>query len=568
MKSRGIIQLTLSCLCILSIFSQVRSGEYEFIRSGDYRGRESLREDAFQIVLDVEDACFEFLNGDWELAKTGDYHGYYYFTIGGPGGGDSRGRWIAEGLPRGTYLVEYYCSYGDYPKDARYRVICSDGVHDIIADMNYKNSGWRRLGEFSIDRVCVVELSDFWTRTGTRLSADALRFTLQDETPAPPETVIPPHIGVCIDDAGGVNPETPGTPIYKMLRLPFKMTFAVMPNLSYTNETAQEIFDKGSEVILHQPMGYIGNPNPGSGWINDNMTLDQVRSEVSKNLDALPHIKGMNNHTGSLVTQQKDKMQVCMEELKKRGLFFYDSRTYTYSAAYDAAKENGLLTGERDLFIDGSSQAESEVLIRSLALRALHAPHIPHLAIGHVRSSTAAALEAVAPELEAMGVEVWPVSRCMSHIVETDFQAGDGNFSCEGSWKTSENDRYSKELHNGFCRDSDQETTSTFTARFTPSLPVKGDYDVYTTWFPEDGVTTQCRVRVCDSLGWREFDLDQSEPLIDWKHLGRFTFKEGSSGVVEFTGRSPENDSFIRADAMKYVYSGEASPCPQAFLLY
>ena len=567
MKSAGIVSLVgiLVLTASLSCFGQPRE---DYLMRGKYRNDFSFPEDAFQLVLDVEDPCFEFLSGEWQLAKTGDYHGYYYFTIDGPGSGDAQGRWIAEGLPQGTYQVEYYRQNGDFPKDARYQVTCSDGVHETITDMNFQEPGWTNLGEFPVNRVCVVTISDYWLTSGTRMSADALRFTLKNEIPPPPETTVPPHIGLCIDDAGGVDPTLSGKPIYRMLRLPFKMTFAVMPNRPYTDETAVEVFKKGSEVILHQPMGYISNPNPGAGWINDDMTLDQVRDEVSKNLDALPHIIGMNNHTGSLVTQQTDKMQVCMEELKKRGLFFYDSRTYTYSVAYDVAKQNGLLAGERDLFIDGSNQAESMNLVRSLAMRALHAPYVPHLAIGHVRSHTAAALEAVAPELQAMGVEVWPISRCMAQLVEADFQPRDCGFCCEGSWISSENDRYSKQLHDGFCRDSTDGATTCSIARFTPSLPEEGDYDVYTTWFSEDGITTGCKIKIYDARGKVEIDLDQTKPIQDWKYLGRFTFLRGTSGCVEFISNSKENDSFMRADAVKFVYAGEAIPPPHTFLLY
>ena len=347
----------------------------------------------FQIVLDVEDPCFETISWNWYLpgTKTGSYLNYYYLAIDGPGTGSGQARWIAEGLPLGNYLVEFY-SDNDideseiYPEDARYQVVSATGVSDLVVNMHNISDGWHPLGNFDINRTCVVNLSDYWTGAGNQLRVDALRFTLNTSLPSPPSTGINPHIGICIDDAGAVNPTQSGQPIYILLRLPFNMTFAVMPLKTYTNQTAEEIYDHSSEVILHQPMGYISSPNPsGSEWIRDNMTLEEVRTVVSNHLDSLPHVVGMNNHTGSLVTQQTDKMQVCMEELKSRNLFFYDSRTFTLSVAYDVAKDNGLLTGERDLFIDGNNKAEAKELIRSLATRALNAPNVTHLAIGHVR---------------------------------------------------------------------------------------------------------------------------------------------------------------------------------------
>lgn len=553
---------------IFPLFIYAQNIHYDYIKPEEFRPDTEIMDETFQVVLDVEDASFEFLSGDWELEKSGNYLGYYYFTIGGPGTGEAKGRWIAEGLPEGNYNIEYYVQYGNYAADARYQIICADGIHNITSNMNYLQAGWKTLGAYPVDRVCVVNISDFWYQGGTELMVDAIRFTLQGDAPDPPVSEISPHIGICIDDAGGVNPSQPGHPIYRMLRLPFKMTFAVMPNRSYTNETAAEIYNRGSEVILHQPMGYISDPNPGSGWINDNMSLEEVRAEISKNLDALPHIAGMNNHTGSLVTQQRDKMQVCMEELKKRNLFFYDSRTYTKSVAYDVAKENGLLTGERDLFIDGSSQSESMALIRSLAERALYAPHVPHLAIGHVRTGTAAALEDVAPELQAMGVEVWPISRCMSQVIEADLEPDGCTLDCTGSWVSSLKDRYSKELRDGICRDSFDGKETISTAKFKPSFPYEGEYDVYSTWCYEDDITTGATVRISGSRGEYEIPLDQSESFPDWKYLGRHIFSKGNEGEVEFLNADPNPGSFLRIDAVKFTYAGEAEPIPDMWLMY
>ena len=45
------------------------------------------------------------------------------------------------------------------------------------------------------------------------------------------------------------------------------MTYAVMPQLKYTNTTAEEVAKFGSEVILHQPMQAITVANPGPGGI-------------------------------------------------------------------------------------------------------------------------------------------------------------------------------------------------------------------------------------------------------------------------------------------------------------
>ena len=533
----------------------------------EYRFEPISADASYQIILDVEDPCFEIFSGNWVLKNTGGFLNYYYFVINGPGTGGGQARWIAEGLPEGNYTIEFYADNGDYASDAQYQVISADGISNLSINMNYVSAGWHTLDTFNINRVCVVNISDYWTGSGTKLSVDALRFTLNSTLPAPPSSVVPPHIGICIDDCGGANPTSSSTPIYKMLRLPFKMTFAVMPYNSYTNQSANEIYNQGSEVILHQPMAAITVPDPGSGGITDSMTLEQVRTTVATNLDSLPHVIGMNNHMGSLITQQSNKMQVCIEELKSRGLFFYDSRTVTTSIAYDKAKENGLLTGERDLFIDGNNKDEAKALIRSLALQALYAPNVPHLAIGHVRTDTADALTEMVPELQAMGVEVWTISKCMAQVVETDYLPSGSSFTTTGSWTNDSNDSYSKQLYDDHSVIvTDPASTHNDTAVFTPSLPYVGEYDIYAIWKADASNAPQIKAVITHKNGVTQIDIDQSQPIKDWFYLGRYPCNAGSASNVTLNDYSCTIPGKIFcADAVKYVYTGPISSSSISF---
>jgi uncharacterized protein len=545
----------------ITVSSQIY--DYDLFNPIEFRyNKTKISDNSYQIILDGEDTCFEFLSGDWELAKTGSYNGNFYFRINGPGDGSAKGRWIAEGLPKGEYLVEFFADNGDYPENSSWQVICADGIHDLKVNMNYIPAGWHTLGTFSIDRSCVVNISDNWSGKGSMISADALRFTLQSSLPPAPASRIPPHIGICIDDAGGVNPFSSSTPIYKMLRLPFKLTIAILPYKTYTNQTADEVVSHGSEVILHQPMAAVSVANPGTGGITDSMTLDQVRTTIATNLNNMPHVIGMNNHMGSLITQQRDKMQVCVEELVKRNLFFYDSRTITTAVAYDVAKENGLLTGERDLFIDGSGKTQSMELIRSLALRALNAPLIPHLAIGHIRSGTADALIEIAPELEAMGVEVWPISKCMAQIIETDTIPSGCYVQSSGDWKYNYNDCYSKELRDGWCLSTKKtDFNSSNSVTFQANLQLDGLYDLYTKWKVDDSNTTQGKVIIKHAYGKKEISIDQTKAYFDWYYLGRYPCNAGSSSSIIFSNEDctvPEKT--FSADTVKFMYAGKIPP--------
>lgn len=515
--------------------------------------------DPYQVILDVEDTCFDFLNGDWALANTGGYVGYYYFTLPGPGTGANRGRWIAEGLPPGEYLVEFYCNNGDYPANARYEVIHAEGITTVTANMNFVGAGWHTLGTFNFGRTGVVTITDSWQGAGSLIACDALRYTGTGPAPAPPVGTVKARIGLCIDDVGQADPANASTPLARMLALPLKMTYAILAETAFLTQSANAIHAQGSEVILHQSMAAITIANPGFNAITDNMTLDQVRSTLAENLDSLPHVKGMNNHTGSLITQQRDKMNACMDVLKERGLFFFDSRTFTKSVGYDVARERGLLTADRDLFIDGNGATEAKALIRSLALRALHDPHNVYIGIGHVRAGTAQALEELVPELEAMGVEVCPISELLSVTVETEFQPEGAGFDKTGYWAPGPA-RASKGLRHGGALHAEAGGFHLATAVFTPDLPVAGSYRVWGTW--ASGTTAaqnaaSITARVEWAQGITEFLIDQRQGANDWFPLGRYNFKAGAGGSVELHDAiGPVIQQYFRADAIKFEYAG------------
>jgi polysaccharide deacetylase 2 family uncharacterized protein YibQ len=55
---------------------------------------------------------------------------------------------------------------------------------------------------------------------------------------------------------------------------------------------------------------------------------------------------------GSSFTADRAKMRVVLQELKRRGLFFVDSRTTDKSLGFDLARELGLSSAKRNVFLD------------------------------------------------------------------------------------------------------------------------------------------------------------------------------------------------------------------------
>ncbi|MBO7639268.1 MAG: divergent polysaccharide deacetylase family protein, partial [Treponema sp.] len=154
-----------------------------------------------------------------------------------------------------------------------------------------------------------------------------------------------PGTKICfvIDDAG-----LHASNVKRYTSLPFPITIAVLPKLAQSSECAQVVRSAGKELILHQPMqahNYSSGttPNPGPGAILPDMTSYEVAQTVKSNLDSLGGgVKGMNNHEGSLITENYIKMNTVLEVAVERGIYFLDSRTTSSSAVPQVALERDL----------------------------------------------------------------------------------------------------------------------------------------------------------------------------------------------------------------------------------
>ena len=151
------------------------------------------------------------------------------------------------------------------------------------------------------------------------------------------------------------------------LDLEIPLTIAVLPELAYSKESALRITKAGKTLILHQPMQAINlSTDPGPSAIMPEMSADQIRSLLTKNLDSLGIKVGLNNHEGSLITADTYAMKVVMEVCKERGMFFLDSRTNSKSVCKSVASEYGVKLYERNTFLDNTpSQADMIAMFKS-----------------------------------------------------------------------------------------------------------------------------------------------------------------------------------------------------------
>lgn len=211
-------------------------------------------------------------------------------------------------------------------------------------------------------------------------------------------------LAVVIDDAGR---DLESQHVYESLGIP--LTLAVMPNQVHTRDAALSWHAHGLPVILHQPMESVSGIGMESKAILTSMGDEEIRSLLKSSLSQVPEAVGINNHQGSKATTDRHTMDVVMNELHHRHLFFFDSRTNSTTAADAAAASYGVPYMRNDLFVDNEADvAAISSMIREAAKRAQK--YGTYVIIGHCRPKTAEAFRQMVPQLEKEGIQFVYVS--------------------------------------------------------------------------------------------------------------------------------------------------------------
>ena len=210
-------------------------------------------------------------------------------------------------------------------------------------------------------------------------------------------------------DDGGQNIAN----LKEFLSLPFPITVAVLPQITHSVESAELVRQSGNEVILHQPMQSINeNINPGPGAITPDMTDDQIISQLFVNINQIGPIAGMNNHEGSGITADAEKIALVLQMASENGIYFLDSRTNVETKVPYVAKELGYSYYERNIFLDNEKTRENALseLKKGLAIANKNGSVIM---IGHIWSADflPQLLKELYPELKAKGYTFSVVSK-------------------------------------------------------------------------------------------------------------------------------------------------------------
>lgn len=220
-----------------------------------------------------------------------------------------------------------------------------------------------------------------------------------------------PKLAIIIDDLGYDKRIAE-----KFLNLDAAFTFSILPYSPYQKKIVRLAQDKGLEIMLHLPMEPIEYPavNPGPGTLLTSMSPDQLIKQLEKNLDSLPSAKGVNNHMGSRLTTESTQMYQIFSVLKKRELFFVDSRTTADSLCKPSASLFKVPFAQRDVFIDHLQNPE---FIRKQIgeLIEIAQQHGEAIGIAHPHRETVKILKEMLPDLQKK-VQLVPASQ-IAHII-------------------------------------------------------------------------------------------------------------------------------------------------------
>ncbi|MEX2454929.1 MAG: divergent polysaccharide deacetylase family protein [Rhodospirillaceae bacterium] len=222
---------------------------------------------------------------------------------------------------------------------------------------------------------------------------------------APP---IRPRIAVVIDDMGFDRVQSA-----RAVRLPAGVTLAYLPSAPDVVAQVRRARLAGHQIMLHLPMEANGQGGKRSRDVLSVLDDEAVlRENLERMLGRFGGYVGVNNHMGSRFTSDRGRMDIVLAELKRRGLFFVDSRTSGRSVVPAAASDMGIEFAVRDVFLDHDPDpAAIRARIAETEETALAAGQA--IAIGHPRGTT---MDLVAPwlkDIEARGFDLVPVSQLL-----------------------------------------------------------------------------------------------------------------------------------------------------------
>jgi polysaccharide deacetylase 2 family uncharacterized protein YibQ len=221
---------------------------------------------------------------------------------------------------------------------------------------------------------------------------------------AVPSTTLP-QIAIIIDDMG-IDRRLGRA----MAALPGPLTLSFLPYAPDLPAQTQAARTAGHELMVHIPME---PDHPEASVPASVLSVDLSPGEAIRRLywalGRFDGFVGVNNHMGSRFTADADHMRPVLEELKRRGLLFVDSRTSPRTVGPSIARGLGLPFVGRDVFLDHEDDSAA-IRARLRDAEGIARRQGYAVAIGHPRERTLAALKEWLPTVAERGLVLVPIS--------------------------------------------------------------------------------------------------------------------------------------------------------------
>jgi polysaccharide deacetylase 2 family uncharacterized protein YibQ len=123
--------------------------------------------------------------------------------------------------------------------------------------------------------------------------------------------------------------------------------------------------------------------NPGKSAIYTSLNDDEIKARVVHFCEELPNAVGINNHMGSKATSDKRTMDAVCSVLSEKGMFFIDSFTIASSVVSQAAKDAGIPSYRRHVFLDVPDSSLDNAKLKIDELKKKNERNNPTVVITH-----------------------------------------------------------------------------------------------------------------------------------------------------------------------------------------
>ena len=211
----------------------------------------------------------------------------------------------------------------------------------------------------------------------------------------------PPKVVIIIDDMG-ISPKWSKA----IADLPGPLTLSYLPYAEGLQSQANYARKNQHHLMLHMPMEAKGGKMSSTpGLLKADADAYDFMELFYKNLNSFEGFHGVNNHMGSRLTQDREKMALVMAALSEQDLYFIDSKTIHSSVVSEIAEEARLPYLVRDVFLDHEENID---FVRNALLQLERRAYQYNyaIAIGHPKKETYKALREWLPTLEEKGIQL------------------------------------------------------------------------------------------------------------------------------------------------------------------